>query len=243
MNISVLCSTEEQIRAVLDSGIADEIIIESDSLTPDTVLRTYGSEVKLTLALPRIWRKGDVISGFDSYLIRNVDELGLLGESRKELIADYTLYGMNDEAAGFLHAYGVSRITAPVELNERELHRLRYNPEVVIYGYLPMMISAQCLKKNLSGCDKIPEVLQLKDRKGKKLPVRNICRECYNVICNPDPLSLFGVLDKVEKTGVRRARIDFSIESGERSAHILKLYKKRKDPENYTRGHFGRGVE
>ena len=46
-----------------------------------------------------------------------------------------------------MKAYGASRVTLPVELNARELSDAGVRGELIVYGYLPMMVSAQCVKK------------------------------------------------------------------------------------------------
>ena len=69
---------------------------------------------------------------------------------------------------------GASELTWPVELNSRELGRLPVPGELVVYGRLPMMVSAQCIHKGTEQCDKKPEILVLKDRKGAQFPVKNL---------------------------------------------------------------------
>ena len=84
-------------------------------------------------------------------------------------------------------------MTLPLELNSRELETLGCEEmELYVYGYLPAMVSAQCIVRTTKGCTKQPEVLKMKDRTGKDLPVKNHCRFCYNTIYNPSPLSLLG---------------------------------------------------
>lgn len=92
-----------------------------------------------------------------------------------------------------MKAYGASRVTLPVELNARELSDAGVRGELIVYGYLPMMVSAQCVKKTMEGCTGRPEVLYLRDRKGKAFPVKNQCRFCFNTIYNESPLSLLGL--------------------------------------------------
>ena len=43
-------------------------------------------------------------------------------------------------------------MTLPVELNARELSDAGVRGELIVYGYLPMMVSAQCVKKTMEGC-------------------------------------------------------------------------------------------
>ena len=44
--------------------------------------------------------------------------------------------------------------------------------ELMVYGRLPMMVSAQCLTKTVKGCTGKPGWMYLKDRKGKRFPVK-----------------------------------------------------------------------
>ena len=46
---------------------------------------------------------------------------------------------------------GAARLTMPLELNGRELEELGCQGwEMIGYGYLPAMVSAQCIRRTLS---------------------------------------------------------------------------------------------
>lgn len=64
--------------------------------------------------------------------------------------------------------------------------------ELLIYGRVPVMKSAQCLKKTTGCCNKTAEILYLKDKKGRSFPVSTHCRECYNLIWQDCPRNLIG---------------------------------------------------
>lgn len=92
------------------------------------------------------------------------------------------------------------RMTAPYELNRGELKkRDNADSEMVLYGYLPLMTSAQCVHANTGKCHTTPVVTYLKDRYGKFFPVKNNCMECYNTIYNTTPLMLFGYGKELQK--------------------------------------------
>ena len=92
--------------------------------------------------------------------------------------------------------------------------RRRVRGELIVYGYLPMMVSAQCVKKTMEGCTGRPEVLYLRDRKGKAFPVKNQCRFCFNTIYNESPLSLLGLSG--EAASCRRRHTGSSYAGGQR---------------------------
>lgn len=123
----------------------------------------------------------------------------------------------------------------------------------MIYGYLPLMTSAGCVHKNVSGCDRQPQLLYLKDRYGVKFPVKNQCMECYNTIYNAKPLFLLHLAKDFRRLGVHAYRMHFTIEDEEQVKTILRAYDKAVlgeeaiHPEDYvtdyTNGHYKRGVE
>ena len=122
-----------------------------------------------------------------------------------------------------------------------------------MYGYLPLMTSAQCVHANTEKCDRKRGILYLKDRYGKYFPVKNNCTECYNTIYNTTPLMLFDERADFLRMGIAAYRISFTIEEEEQAAFILDLFErtflsgkhsvKELFPDGYTRGHYKRGVE
>ena len=152
-------------------------------------------------------------AGFDGIVVRNLEECQWLEEMealeflksgsqnpKKALpkIFDGSLYAWNHLADQTMLHLGAERITMPVELNARDLKEKGcQGQELLVYGALPMMISAQCIKKTTGCCDHKPEVVKLKDRTGKEMPVKNHCNFCSSTIYNASPLSLLGLEDLI----------------------------------------------
>ena len=125
----------------------------------------------------------------------------------------------------FLAGRGILRNTLPLELNEKELaHRDNQDGELLIYGRLPLMVSAQCLKKNCSHCTQREEILYLKDRYEKVFPVVCCCRPwktettggrrfCYNILYNSIPFGLLKEEKQVKALDPAAFRLSFTIES------------------------------
>lgn len=95
---------------------------------------------------------------------------------------------------------------------------------MIVYGRLPLMHSAQCVRKNTFGCNGQEERLVLKDRYDKEFPVVCYCRpwkmgntkaaeSCYNIIYNSLPYGLLKEADRVKELGVSSVRLAFTIES------------------------------
>ncbi|SES94222.1 putative protease [[Clostridium] aminophilum] len=143
------------------------------------------------------------------------------------------------------------RFTLPLELNFHELsERGAKNAELFAYGRVPMMVTAQCFRKNTGKCTKEPCVLEIRDRKKALFPVKNHCRFCYNTIYNAAPVTILGDRAAVEKLGCRWLRLTFTTETPEEAEKVLRAYgdvflrgRERTADWDYTKGHFRRGVE
>ena len=73
----------------------------------------------------------------------------------KRQVLDSSVYTFNSAAQELVKKFGVAGDTVPAELNFREMRRRENrDSELVVYGRLPLMISAQCLAKTTRGCDK-----------------------------------------------------------------------------------------
>ncbi|MBR6615770.1 MAG: DUF3656 domain-containing protein, partial [Lachnospiraceae bacterium] len=191
-------------------------------------------------------------AGFDAFGVAAMEEPGFMQKYIPEakLYFDHGMYTFNSMASYVMMEYGASRRTIPVELNGREIAERGKGDEMIVYGYLPMMVSANCIRKTTEGCSGKPELLFLKDRKGKEMPVRNQCRFCYNTIYNESPMSLLGLSEDVERFSPSSLRLNFTIEDRSETERVLNAFhaeymegKKAAPLTNFTRGHFKRGVE
>lgn len=122
---------------------------------------------------------------------------------------------------------------------------------MILYGRLPLMITAQCIHKNTLGCMHQPKVLTLKDRYHVQFPVKNFCTECYNVIYNSLPVCLFKEDATIKRIAQAAVRLSFTTETAEETEQILTIYGDiyknggilEQLPMECTNGHFKRGVE
>jgi len=218
-------------------------------------------------------------AGFDEFVLRSVEEIVFLRElglGEVSMVFDANLYTMNHIAEDWMKQAGADRLTLPLELNSRELAELSSHSqtksgngeqtesgsqgrtatdstdwELVAYGCLPAMVSAQCIVRTTEGCKKQPKLLKIKDRTGKELPVKNHCRFCYNTIYNPSPLSLLGQEQTVKRLSPAVLRLSFTMETPQQTRAVIDAYvdhfRYGKDTPapftDFTRGHMKRGVE
>lgn len=263
--MSASFETEDQYRVLLETrGIRDlytEGSIISDIRKKTEECRGHGKN--LFLALPFIERTGDcneiysrarelLDSGLSGFLARSLESyshlkaLGLL----KYSAIDSGIYTWNHASSDFFRRSGILFDTAPLEFNKKELYgRENAKSEIIVYGRAPLMVTAQCFRKNVSGCTKVPGFLSLTDRKGTDFLIKNCCDICYNVLYNSVPSNLSEESLTLLKMGFRRARLAFTDESAEECGRIASSFagsfahgEERKPEGRHTKGHFERGV-
>lgn len=271
--LSVSVETKEQLKVAIASQNVEKIYAsltifatkDMEKQILDYIRMAKNNEKKPYLALPYIVRseKPDLLAGkwqyfitqgLAGFLVRSLESLAVLYREGLSAYAtiDSNLYTYNREAQAYYRSLGVKQDTAPVELNSRELeNRDNADSELIVYGYLPLMVSAQCVKKNLRNCNKNSEILTLEDRYKKKFCVKCVCDFCYNIIYNSLPLGITKEAKLVKKLGFGGIRLNFTLESPRQMEEILdgfsSIYLEEaewtKPSDAFTKRHFKRGVE
>ncbi len=265
--ITVSVQEKEQLRlAIKNKNIA--IIYVDSKIAADAdctrILADKEEAQKVYFSMPYIFRSEsmkkmgqlfDILEEYyDGVLIRNWESYQWLLRHgyTKPIVSDYNLYVFNRWSKQFFEKTSISGMTAPVELNVKELGKLDISEaSLIVYGYQPVMFSAGCVWKNTQKCTHEESVLYLIDRYQKKFAVKNCCSYCYNVIYNSAPLVLVNNKDEIERLNPAFLRLDFTFESVNEMKRILEmycdvfLYGKEADVSgmDYTRGHFKRGVK
>ena len=220
--------------------------------------RAFGAE--LYTALPhivredRIGRTADIIkrcldSGVRGFLVRNMEELHLVRKEGAPFITDRSLYTFNRMAVSFLEEQGAKETTAPDELNRYELkERGLSETELIVYGRIPLMTTAQCVKKTEGLCGSGGD-MTITDRTGSAFKVASFCDYCYNLVWNSRPLYLMDRSDDVRDLRPSSLRMELTDEGPEESAVLLDTFRAFAAGIDtpcgvpFTRGHFNRGVE
>ena len=259
--------TAEQMEVILEEEAIGRIYVdctmfpriwEKDSYV-EWITKVHAAGKEIYLVMPYIFRERtrkqyeDAYNrifgaGWDGILIANYESFAFLKEHgyTGRIMTDYNLYEFNQESRKFWKENGVFEFTAPVELTERELQDLRVKDgEVIVYGYLPMMISAGCIQKTTRGCLKKSGQTTITDRYRNPFVVKNECDYCYNILYNYVPLYLGDRMEEVYQIGPGRIRLMFTTERQQEVRQILSAYFEGKElPEGtYTRGHWKRGIK
>lgn len=272
--VRVLIEDAEQLPAVLKADFVDTVYLDCMLYTRENLIRKLSEDIdrvhasgkKAFYVFPFIFRQQTSLFyekimpelkklPLDGIMVRSLDEITFIkewGNENWQMVSDSNLYTYSNEAAEYFYHLGMMQDTIPVELNRKEiLRRENSRSEMIIYGRLPLMITAQCIHKNTLGCMHQPKVLTLKDRYSVHFPVKNFCPECYNVIYNSLPVCLFKEDATVKKIAPAAVRLSFTIETEEETEQILTIYGDiyknggilGQLPMKCTNGHFKRGVE
>ena len=300
---SVLVSDYDQLQAVLPWGrrisrlyIESELLISGDRdriLHIIDELKAQNEMPEFYIALPFVVRMRDkaymeevcrlLESGiYQGCLIRNVETLGFFASETAKiknvsLNFDAGMYAFQKQTIALYKKYA-DTLTLPYELNRAEKKQLMQGSaftgfEQVVYGRIPMMITANCLAKTTERCfaqkggqnnagqpekqeKDCSKNMTLIDRYKHEFPVWAICEHCYNIIWNCIPLSLHAGLSDYEKC---LKRIQFTTETKIETSEILEFFlsdsicgndgtegrnvQKTFPLKEYTTGHEKRGVE
>ncbi len=261
----ILISDRAQLLPALDSGRAEALTLDAIcyhsrqdliSELSDDINKIKDRGAKTRFAMPYIFRKeteeyyGSIWEELqeirpDGLLVRNYDELGFLdgkGYPKKQIFLDHYLYNMSERSADAFRDMGYENLTLSCELSSKELkHRKLPGMEIIVYGRAVLMISANCVKRTMQGCDAMPGVSFITDRMKKEFPVMNVCSDCYNLVLNADVLDITEQIISTDES--LRRRYHFTTESADEVGAVLTQERWMFSKMTFTGGHYKRGVE
>ena len=271
MAVYASAETSEQVAALIASGAVKRIYALCTVFYGEQFLKNVGKyvhdcrkrEIEPYLMLPYMLREektkeffsylsGLKEAGVQGFLVHNLEQYALMREHGMQncTVLNASLSPWNCEGHKLFERLGMEGDTVPAELNAREIQkRCNAGSEMVVYGYTVLMISAQCVKKNMDACRRENSVLFLKDRYKKQFPVKCDCSFCYNTIYNSIPTGLLWEYQEVKELGTKAVRLNFTIEDSKRTgttarefAEAYRMGRMPEHPQDFTKGHFRRGV-
>ena len=172
------------------------------------------------------------------------------------IIGDYKLNIINSEALKF-YQNEIDIPTLSLELNRKEIKNMlkgnKGNVQGIIYGKTELMISEYCPigstfgeKSSCSDCNLActRDEFTLIDRMNEKFRVMTDIF-CRSYILNPHPLNLIEEKDDLKNLGVNSFRVEFRDESSNEVKKVLRMIRgeEKVNTNNYTKGHYRRGIE
>lgn len=185
-------------------------------------------------------------AGVQAVVAGNVGHMPLLRRTGLAIYGDFGLNITNSDALVAMQQAGIVRQTLSIELLLAQVRDMQkpIDTELIVYGYLPLMVFENCIicrKEGKCNCKEKP--CFLKDRKGKTfqlLPEYG----CRNTLLNSQPLYLPHA-QEYTRLGVRYGRLRFTTESPTRCAEILRAYQQGESlvfTEGTTKGLYFRGI-
>ena len=178
-------------------------------------------------------------------------------------LTDFAFNTNNVQSIEALKQLGISQVTLSYEINQKQMRGLlKQAPlpsEAIVYTRIPMMITKHCPVKLLNQqefcrlCLSTP--FGLRDRKNKILPLLRT-GNCLTEIFNSQHLILIEFINELKKMGVQSFRLEFTNESEATMIQAIMAYQaaiksgkvdldwlaQYKDNDDYTKGHYHRGV-
>lgn len=153
----------------------------------------------------------------------------------------FEVYG--DFGLNVFNCVSANQIEHPIlsfELTQAQINNIKAEDTgMIVYGYLPLMLTRNCPIKNDIGCFECNKHGKLTDRKGMEFPV--ICSDfpCVEML-NCYPLYM---LDRIKEVKTDFVHFYFSIESQKQVENVISLYEQGAKPDfKYTRGLYQRGT-
>lgn len=213
------------------------------------------AQTGLTAILPRVFSDneqpevemllGEAMSrGAKTVLAGNIGHIALARRLGFAVRGDFGLNAYNSRTLHALAEMGVQRQTLSFEARLAQIRDMKgpLETEMVVYGYLPLMIFENCAIRRQHGgkCSCQDGITYLTDRRGERfalLPEYG----CRNTLLNSRPLCL---REDFARLGVQTARLLFTTETPEECARIARAFLEDTPlAGEFTKGLYKRGVE
>lgn len=262
--VLVFLTKKEQLKGALELEVKDIAInpfIRNNEIDMEDLKK---ENINIYLKVPNII-KGE-FSFVCSFIEKNLPyikgiitaNLGVIKKfkERVSIIGDYKLNVFNSESLNFYNDF-IQGSCISVELNKKEIEKTfkkSINSQILLYGKIEVMVSEYCPigstfggKSKDSGCDNYCNKKEFKliDRMGEKFLT---CTDkfCRSYIYNPVSLNLIPNINEINKMGINHYRLDFIDENYEEVVEVITATLNKtwnREFNNYTRGHYKRGVE
>ncbi len=214
----------------------------------------YGDE-RLIPAFPPVIREKNLEKYIN--LLKNLKELGAkkllvsdMGIAKKaaglgyELIASADANIFNSYAAEAFESFGFKKLMLSGEFSLRQIENIKsvLPLEIMVYGRLALMKTANCPLKGKGFCGKNVSDAFISDRKGEKLGIVCDCPDCTAYILNSKPLYMADKLGDIP-CNISSLNLCFTTETAEDCKKIINLYNSGDAADfGFTRGHFYKAV-
>jgi putative protease len=246
--LSVLCRTDAQVDAAIDTGVSS-IYADFEDIARYKELvrrvRAIPGNRRLILATPRIQKPGE--TGLfriveraepEGVLIRNLGGAGYFAGSALARIGDFSLNVANPIAAAFLMEQGFEHLTVSYDLNAAQVTDLLAAApvdwfELTLHQHMPMFHMEHCVfcaflseGTDVTNCGRPCETHQvrLRDRVGQ-LHILKADVGCRNTLFNGRAQTGARHYASFRETGLSRYRLELLDEDGDQALNLIRAYQ------------------
>ena len=247
-SLSVLCRTDEQVDAAMDTGVGTIYADFEDIARYKELVKRFRREARggrIVLATPRIQKPGE--TGLfriveraepDGVLVRNLGGAGYFQNRPVALIGDFSLNVANPVTARFFMEQGFEYLTISYDLNVSQVSDLlALAPphwfELTVHQHMPMFHMEHCVfctflssGNNVTNCGRPCDrhEVKLKDRVGQ-LHLLKADVGCRNTLFNGRAQTGARHVGAFLAAGLRRFRVELLDESGATSRQMIESYQ------------------
>jgi len=253
--LTVSVQNKQQFDAVCAKPYVHRVYVELPAmLTELNYFPENSNRAEVFAALPRIStnRLDEVFeqlenSDVDGYLVRTYGQFEMVRATDKKIAMDHSFNVLNQAGLEFWKDKSCS-VALSAELNFNEINRFANDQsEIVIYGKMPLMVSALCPIGAFGQCQNTAVIT---DRKGEKFTLLADCDNCTCTILNSVPTFLANNIYDVPESSAGLCRLSFTDEEPIDVAIVLQTHYDVLAGEPYvplgidgfTKGHFYKGL-
>jgi len=184
--------------------------------------------------------------GITDVLVGNIGHILFARSHGMAVRGDYGLNVYNSESLYALSNLKLKSATLSFELRLSEIREISkpIDAEMIVYGRLPLMITENCIVRNITNACTCDNFTGLAD---KQSLVYQVVPEygCRNVLLSSKKLFMADKRRAMASIGLWAERLSFTTENAHECVAIMKRYMGIGDfePTGYTRGLYYRGVE
>ena len=216
----------------------DRIVIEPPSIIHDSEYEKYIDFIMRLFNL-----------GFNKIRVHNISEYRRIFDGFK-IFGSYRMNITNSNSVKLCSVImGFSSVMLSPELSIPQIRDIAKGSdiptEVCVYGYQPLMLTENCILKNLdSNSCKCNSIGCITDRLGKKFPVIKDGTNCRSVLLNSCPTFMADKMEELKCYNIKMYNLNFTVESPNEIKRICKAYLCGENyrPEEFTRMHFYKGI-
>ena len=163
-----------------------------------------------------------------------------------KVIGGFRLNIFNSHALEFYKSMGILSAELSPELSLGQIREIKkpIPVQTMVYGRIPVMVTENCIRKNTSQCP-CDGNFSITDRMGMEFPVIRDGNSCRNIVLNCKKTFMAFDMQKIKDAKVMLYRLYFTDESPDECVKVSGSFFESGPyrPEDYTSGHYGRGVQ